>query len=74
MKNAAAAMPLDSLPLAYLLQLMRDERQPLDVRIECAKAAAPYCHAKLSAVEMSGPSGGPIEYEVEMNFYDATKD
>lgn len=27
---------------------------------ECAKDAAPYVHPKLSAIEHSGPKGGPI--------------
>ena len=35
-------------PLEHLLLVMRDERRPFRQRIEAAKAAAPYCHPKLS--------------------------
>ena len=34
------------LPLEFLLGIMRDESYPPGVRIECAKAALPFCHAK----------------------------
>lgn len=37
-------------PLAYLLQVMRDESADPDKRIDCAKAAAQYVHPKLSAL------------------------
>lgn len=40
-------------PLAFLLSVMRDEAKELAVRQDAAKAAAPYVHAKLSAVEMN---------------------
>jgi hypothetical protein len=29
--------------------------------VEVASLAAPYCHAKLRQVEVSGPDGGPIQ-------------
>jgi hypothetical protein len=45
------------MPKDFLLGLVRDEGQPLDVRIEAAKAAAPYYHAKLAAIEHSGAIG-----------------
>jgi len=45
------------MPLDYLLSIMRDENQPLDERKDAAKAAAPYVHAKLAAIEMSGKLG-----------------
>lgn len=41
-------------PLDYMLKLLRDESQPGDVRLDAAKAAAPYVHPRLAAVEMSG--------------------
>ncbi|HEY4037827.1 MAG TPA: hypothetical protein VGM15_03315 [Burkholderiaceae bacterium] len=40
------------LPLDYLLEIMRGPRQPKRLRIECAIAAAPYLHARLSAVQV----------------------
>jgi hypothetical protein len=42
------------LPLAYMLRIMRDPSQPIGRRDEMAKAAAPFCHSRLSSVEHSG--------------------
>jgi predicted DNA-binding protein (UPF0251 family) len=39
-----------TLPLDYMLAIMRDESQPVNRRIAAAKAAAPYCHPRLSPV------------------------
>jgi hypothetical protein len=47
-------------PLDYLLSIMRDENEDKRQRIDAAKAAAPYCHARLSSTEVSGPSDGPL--------------
>ena len=44
--EAGGEMPLD-----FLLRLMRDPREPKSKRLEAAKAAAPFCHSKLSAVD-----------------------
>ena len=38
-------------PLMYLLGLLRDETQEQPVRIDAAKAAAPYVHPRLSQVD-----------------------
>jgi hypothetical protein len=48
-------------PLDFLLSAMRDENRDFRVRLDAAKAAAPYCHARLSSTELSGPSGEPLE-------------
>lgn len=42
------------LPLDYLLKRMRDSKLPGDVRDKAAAAAAPYVHARLQAVAVSG--------------------
>lgn len=34
-------------PLMFMLELMRDPKQPLDIRTDMAKAAAPYVHSKM---------------------------
>ena len=34
-----------------------DKDQDARSRLDAAKAAAPYCHARLSSTELSGPSG-----------------
>lgn len=54
-------------PLDYMLELMRapipEDATPevklalQNQKFEAAKAAAPYCHAKLSAIEMTGKNG-----------------
>ena len=41
-------------PLEYLLDILRDETQAQEVRTDAAKAAAPYCHARLQSVEAHG--------------------
>lgn len=50
-------------PLAYLLRVMRDAEQEQAVRIEAAKAAAPYVHPRLSNVEMTTHSTGETHDE-----------
>lgn len=49
-------------PLEYLTSVFQDENAPAAARIDAAKAAAPYVHAKLSSIEVAGPGGDPIEY------------
>jgi hypothetical protein len=49
------------MPLDYLLSIMRDETEDKRERLDAAKAAAPYCHARLTSTELSGPNGGTIE-------------
>lgn len=54
-------------PLEYMLQVMRtsgDER----MRMSAAQAAAPYVHAKLSSVELTGEGGGPVDMNWAINF------
>lgn len=41
-------------PLDYLLSIMRDEQAVIDMRIDAAKAAAPYIHPRLAAIDHSG--------------------
>ncbi|MFD0738249.1 hypothetical protein ACFQZQ_02960 [Lysobacter koreensis] len=41
-------------PLEYMLRVMRDAAADESKRLDAAKAAAPYVHPRLSAVEMSG--------------------
>jgi len=40
-------------PLEFLLDQMRNINNPRDIRIDAAKAAAPYVHAKLANIEMT---------------------
>jgi hypothetical protein len=43
-----------STPLAFLLSVMRDPKQPDDVRLQAAIAAAPYVHPRLVQIEHIG--------------------
>lgn len=38
-------------PLDYMLGILRDEEQPVAMRFEAAKHAAPFVHPKLSSIE-----------------------
>ena len=59
--TAAAIAASGPTPLDYMLSVLRDEAREPAIRLEAAKAAAPYVHPRLSAVAQSGPEGGPIE-------------
>lgn len=39
-------------PLEFMLETMRDENQPISVRLDSAKGAAQYVHPKLSTVDL----------------------
>lgn len=63
-------------PLEYMLGVLRDPTARAADRMDAAKGAAPYCHPRLTAVEMTGKGGGPIEVKkIEWNVVDpAAKD
>lgn len=59
-------------PLEFMLHVMRAPSEHEDakvqvareaMRFEAAKAAAPYMHPRLAAIEHTGPDGGPIKTE-----------
>lgn len=50
-------------PLDFLLQIMRDKTRDDHMRIDAAKAAAPYVHAKKASVEVTGPDQGPVQVQ-----------
>lgn len=50
---AEAALGEGLSPLAYMLSILRDEKKPEAMRFEAAKAAAPFVHAKLAAIDAS---------------------
>jgi hypothetical protein len=45
------------MPLAFMLNRMRDPEAPMADRMDMAKAAAPYVHSKLSSVDHSSSDG-----------------
>ena len=51
-------------PLDYMVAVMRNERADPMVRLEAARAAAPYCHPRLSAVDVSNSNDGPLIVEI----------
>ena len=48
-------------PLEYMLKVMRSEVEEPRARLAAAQAAAPYVHAKLSSIEVTGKDGGALE-------------
>lgn len=56
---AAAAAGIS--PLEYLLKVMRDSRMPAEVRVDAAKAAAPYMHSKLQTITHKGDENAPMQ-------------
>jgi hypothetical protein len=62
-------------PLEFMLQVMRAEPSPelepreymaaVALRFEAAKAAAPYVHPRLAAVEVTGKDGGPVVVQAQ---------
>lgn len=59
-RAAAARAAAGITPLDFLLSVMADKSNDLPVRIDAGKAAAPYVHPRLTAVEVSGKDGGPL--------------
>jgi hypothetical protein len=51
-------------PLDFLIATMRDEQLDLAVRIDAAKAVAPYVHPKLSAVDLNAQQGQRMKIEI----------
>jgi hypothetical protein len=58
-------------PLAYLLSLLRDEKQPQEIRTDAAKAAAPYLHAKLANIDANLNLSGEITVRASKEQRDA---
>ena len=53
-------------PLAFLLGVMQDDKQTLTLRYQCAVAAAPYMHSKLSSVEVKGDASRPLQVQSDL--------
>lgn len=51
-------------PLDYMLTVLRDAAQDDEVRLDAAKAAAPYVHPKLANIELTGKDKGPLEVKI----------
>ncbi len=59
-------------PLEYLISVVRDTKEDARVRLDAAKAAAPYVHCRMpSQTEISGPDGKEFEINL-VSFLDVT--
>jgi hypothetical protein len=71
-------------PLEFMLQVMRTEpdisldpkiyASAMEMRFEAAKAAAPYIHPRLAAIEHTGEGGGPIDHSLTVTFEEKRED
>ncbi len=52
-------------PLDYMLGVLRDDTKSQEARMDAAKAAAPYVHAKLASVEHKGDADSPLQLIVK---------
>jgi hypothetical protein len=78
---ADKAMDSGISPLEYMLEVMRSEAPESEdarvlvahqaMRFEAAKAAAPYVHPRLAAIEHTGGDGGPIDHSLTVEFVGA---
>lgn len=59
-------------PLEYLLGVMNNEEVPRDSRIDAAKAAAPFVHAKLQAIVIENPNDA-LDAEIKAEYRDALR-
>ena len=55
-------------PLEYMLRTMRDASKPLALRLDMAKAAAPYVHPRLASVEQMNRGDQPAPLSIEVVF------
>jgi hypothetical protein len=65
----------NDLPIDLMLRIMRDPTQDMHTRLAAARAAAPYCHPQLAAVQhrLVGPDGNAIGPQVVHNYLEAPK-
>lgn len=55
-----------STPLDFLLDVMQNKDQKINLRMQAAVAAAPYVHAKLSSVEVKGDATAPLQVQSDI--------
>ena len=67
-EQAEAVAATGMTPLEYLTSVYQDIDQDEGKRIDAAKAAAPYVHAKLSSIEHSGDPEQPLVHEIRRTF------
>ena len=50
-------------PLDYMLGIIRNEEEDKTVRLDAAKAAAPYVHARLQTTTLAGDPKKPLKVD-----------
>src|SRR3954452_17941735 len=50
-------------PLDYMLGIVRNEQEDKTVRLDAAKAAAPYIHARLQTTTLAGDPEKPLKVD-----------
>ena len=65
--NSIGSSP-DKTPLAFMLAIMGSKQADIKMseRIQCAIAAAPYVHPKLSSVEIKGDTSAPLQVQSDI--------
>lgn len=58
----------DKTPLAFMLGVMQSDQSDIKIseRIQCAIAAAPYVHPRLSSVEVKGDANAPLQIQSDI--------
>jgi hypothetical protein len=58
----------DKTPLAFMLGIMQSDQSDIKIseRIQCAIAAAPYVHPRLSSVEVKGDANAPLQIQSDI--------
>jgi hypothetical protein len=69
MDIAIAAAAAGETPLEYMLRVMRDESVPALVRLDLAKAAAPYMHARLASTVLNAAVEQSLTIEIRKFTY-----
>ncbi len=62
--RAAAIAASGPVPLDYLLQVMCNPRLSTELRLEAARAAAPYVHPRLANITHKGDQAAPLVISV----------
>jgi hypothetical protein len=53
-ERVRAAVGDDWCPVVFLCQVAADRKRPLELRVDCAKASAPYLAPRLKSIELEG--------------------
>lgn len=54
-------------PLEYMLGVMGNPKNPALMRLDAAKSAAPYVHARLQAVTIGGDPDNPLRHALAVD-------